>query len=346
MVRRVKSRWESSGAGTVAAMRSSARSVSTALLAVALLGAAGQARAGVPAGQPAAAPATLWRVDLSSPAGADNVAWRGGGLTLRDRDRFPVLQPGGAGSGSYVSAAHPLASPVSRVRVRTAAVVPAGAGVQVDVRGSRPDGSWAEWAPVPAGGVVDLGLVTRQVQARLMLRSGRGGVPRVTALLLQADLRPGARDTAVVGGRTFRLYATREGLVGGTTANGHVIKKHDHFAGLPSRRALSAKGTRQYVVRVCNPRNGRCENAPVWDVGPWNTTDDYWHPRSRRQSWRDLHRGVPEAQAAFLRGYHHGKDQYGRTVTNPAGIDLADGTFWDGLHMTDNGYVTVTFRWL
>lgn len=330
------------------------RPLSAAVLAVALLGVAGQAgTASAQAGaadaastRPAANPVSTWPTDLSAPAAVDNVRWRHGALTLVDPGRHPALQPGPAGSGSALTPPHRLAHPVDRVRVRVAAVVPRGSAVAVEVRGSRPDGSWGEWAPAAAGAAADLGVVTRQVQARLTLTAGRGGVPRVTAAVFRADLRPGARSAPIFANRTWRLYATREGLVGGTTANGHVIKKHDHFVGLPSRRALAPKGTRQYVVRVCNPRNGRCETAPVWDVGPWNTTDDYWNARSRRQSWRDLHRGVPEAQAAFTRGYHHGKDQYGREVSNPAGIDLADGTFWDGLKMADNGYVDVTFRWI
>ena len=30
---------------------------------------------------------------------------------------------------------------------------------------------------------------------------------------------------------------------------------------------------------------------------------------------------------------------------NPAGIDLADGTFWDDLGMVDNDWVEVRFDW-
>jgi hypothetical protein len=51
----------------------------------------------------------------------------------------------------------------------------------------------------------------------------------------------------------------------------------DHFVALPSRRALSPKGTKTYGVKVCAD-NGKCETAPVWDLGPWNTTDDCWSP--------------------------------------------------------------------
>lgn len=32
-------------------------------------------------------------------------------------------------------------------------------------------------------------------------------------------------------------------------------------------------------------------------------------------------------------------------MTNPAGIDLADGTFWDGLKLRDNAWVNVTYEW-
>ncbi|AEG43977.1 SH3 domain-containing protein [Isoptericola variabilis] len=144
-------------------------------------------------------------------------------------------------------------------------------------------------------------------------------------------------------GDSDRVYATREGLVGKTTANGRTITERDHFVALPSRSVLSADGTGTYSVRVCAPTTGRCAYAPVWDVGPWNTRDDYWS--ADRQGWPGLPRGVPQAEAAHQDGYHGGKDQFGRTVTNPAGIDLADGTFWDGLGLRANAWVDVTYLW-
>jgi hypothetical protein len=141
-----------------------------------------------------------------------------------------------------------------------------------------------------------------------------------------------------------KVFATREGLVGGTTANGHVITPRDHFVALPSRRGLSPRGTGDYTVKVCAP-NGRCAWSPVWDVGPWNTTDDYWNPSAGRQSWKDLPQGTPQAQAAFQRRHNGGRDGFGRAVANPAGIDLADGTFSDDLALRDNSWVTVTYLW-
>ncbi|WP_283135468.1 hypothetical protein [Rhizohabitans arisaemae] len=141
---------------------------------------------------------------------------------------------------------------------------------------------------------------------------------------------------------TFRIFATRVGLVGQRTANGYRIRYRDHFVALPSRRGLSVPGNRDRAVRVCNGE--LCAYVPVMDVGPWNTRDDYWN--YDRRSWRDLGRGVPQAQAAYFSRHNDGRDERGRRVRNPAGIDLGDGTFWDGLGMRRNSWVRVTFLWL
>ena len=143
---------------------------------------------------------------------------------------------------------------------------------------------------------------------------------------------------------TYTVFATREGLVGASTANGHVILPRDHFVALPSRRALNADD-QTYDFQVELTRQGKTVRAPVWDVGPWNTKDDYWNPSAIREMWRDLPEGTPEAQAAFSGGYNGGHDQFGRDVLNPAGIDLAEGTFLDDLGLSDNAWVSVAFLW-
>jgi hypothetical protein len=84
--------------------------------------------------------------------------------------------------------------------------------------------------------------------------------------------------------------------------------------------------------------------VPVWDVGPWNTDDDYWNAAPPRQNWADVPQGTPEAQAAFQQKYHGGDDGFGRAVKNPAGVDVADGTF-HALGLGDNSYVTVDYLW-
>jgi hypothetical protein len=235
---------------------------------------------------------------------------------------------------------HTLAGPVDSVRARLDATVPAGSSAAVDVRGLRADGTWSEWAE--AGPTAVLPESTRSVQARLVLTEPADVVVR--SVTFSATNVTEARDLTAPDGATFTVFATREGLVGKTTANGHVITARDHFVALPSRRGLATSGDGEYTVRICTTSGDRCEWAPVWDVGPWNTKDDYWN--DPRQSWPDLPQGLPEAQAAYTSGYHGGKDQSGRKVANPAGIDLADGAFWDGLQLTGNAYVTVTYQWI
>lgn len=152
------------------------------------------------------------------------------------------------------------------------------------------------------------------------------------------------QSLAVLAAPTYHVYATREGLVGYTTANGHVIQPYDNFVALPSGSVLNSNGGYTYTVNITNPANGWvATNVPVWDVGPWNTDDNYWH--SPRVIFGDLPIGLPEAQAAYYDGYNGGLDQFGRGVTNPAGIDLADGTFWNSLGMTGNAWVDVTYNW-
>jgi hypothetical protein len=227
--------------------------------------------------------------------------------------------------------------------------VPAGSSAVVDVRGRRTTGGWTEWIPAQTGGgamVAELPEPTSEVQGRLVITGEPGAGPTVRRITLAAQpaTEPLADTTAQEASVHYRVFATREGLVGGTTANGHVITERDHFVALPSRRGLSPRDTSDYSVKVCAP-NGRCAFAPVWDVGPWNTRDDYWNPPSIRQEWHDLPQGFPQAQAAYKNGYNEGNDQFDRTVLNPAGIDLADGLFWDALELTDNAWVTVDYLW-
>jgi hypothetical protein len=140
---------------------------------------------------------------------------------------------------------------------------------------------------------------------------------------------------------TYRIFATRQGRVGRRTANGHIIKPRDRFVALPSWGVLSSRNGYEYQVRVTY--RDRSVVLPVWDVGPWNTHDDYWLPDRR---YSDLPPGLPMAQAARQQGYNNGRDEFGRRIRQPNGIDIADGAFWDDLGMTDSDWVEVTFLWL
>ncbi|MEU8170385.1 hypothetical protein AB0B97_28175 [Micromonospora sp. NPDC049004] len=295
----------------------------------------------------AAAPgAERWSADLSVDRDDVNVRRTAAGLRLREArtaGRTPRSPHSALAEGMLLTAPRALTRPATRVRAAINADVPAGASVEAQVRGWRVNG-WTEWraATATAGAVFDRPV--SQVQTRVVLTARAGGATAtVRGVQLTADAT--AAVSAATPGLTYRVYATRIGLVGELTANGRTIQPRDHFAALPSRRGLSPLNSGDYTVRVCTTTGARCEYAPVWDVGPWNTRDDYWNPSAVRENWKNLPQGRPEAQAAYQSGYNGGRDQFGRTVLNPAGIDLADGTFIDGLQLTTNAWVDVAYLW-
>jgi hypothetical protein len=302
------------------------------------------------AGQPAAS----WTADLRHGEAA-GIVLDEGVARIDPNTAFVAVAEGAAADGTaqptglLTFPARRLATATDRVAVTVTGEVPVGATATVDVRGRRGTGGWTEWipaAPGPDGPAVTLPIATAEVQARLVLAGDPAAGPTVREVGLTARPAPPGRaeeDDSTVA-LSYRVFATREGLVGGTTANGHVIGERDHFVALPSRRALAPRDSSDYSVRVCAP-TGRCAFAPVWDVGPWNTRDDYWNPGRERQQWGDLPQGVPQAQAAHGSGYNGGKDQYDRRVANPAGIDLGDGLFWDALGLKNNAWVDVEYLW-
>jgi len=164
-------------------------------------------------------------------------------------------------------------------------------------------------------------------------------LPRIGAVcLLSALLSPEVgRAQGVSNPVTVRLWATREGLVGRTTASGHVIQPNDQFVALPSRRALG----KTVVVKY----RDKTVTTTVKDVGPWNRDDAWWEAGAARGQFPDLPRFVPQAWAAYEHGHNNGRDATGRFVTFPALIDLGDGTYAElGLGQAD--WVDVTLTWV
>lgn len=322
-------------------MRMTTRVAVLPVMACALL-----AASAVPATAAPAAATAAWSPAL---AGGETAGVRIEGGTARlDRSGTHLLPADADGSpvptGLLTLTEHALDTPTDRVGTAVDADLPPGSTATVDVRGRRAAGGWTEWVPA-VDGVAALPERVGEVQGRLVLTGDAGAEPAVRGVTLTAlPATARAEASAASAVLTYRVFATREGLAGGTTANGHVIAERDHFVALPSRRALSPRGTSDYSVKVCAP-TGRCAYAPVWDVGPWNTRDDYWNPAEQRQEWKDLPQGLPQAQAAHADGYNGGRDQYDRRVANPAGIDLGDGLFWDALGLDDNAWVTVDYLW-
>ncbi|MFD6142998.1 hypothetical protein [Promicromonospora sp. NPDC060271] len=349
--------------------RSCAVVIAAGLIASSLF-ASGAAVATVTRGSGPDAAGQAWSVDLATHTDDDaGVRHSGGALhlaatgtsgssTVPDGGRAGSSRADGAGGGAHHEASGQLVaepkhldSPASVVTADVDATAPAGTSVLVDVRGRLTDqgpDSWTEW--VPAGSPLPAPAETVQARVTLVGEGGTSPAVRKVTLTPEARRSQSLQDAEVQAAPTavadsYKVFATREGLVGGTTANGHVITSRDHFVALPSRRGLSPKNSGSYSVRVCAESTGRCAYAPVWDVGPWNTTDDYWNGGETRQSWSDLPQGRPQAQAAYQDDYNRGRDGFGRQVANPAGIDLGDGTFWDAVGLTDNAWTTVTYLW-
>ncbi len=94
-------------------------------------------------------------------------------------------------------------------------------------------------------------------------------------------------------------------------------------------------------------RGKRSIRPRVKEVGPWNTYDNYWRSGKDRDMWRNLARCKPEAQAAYYNDYNNGKDEFGRKVLNPAGVDLTPAAARRlGLDRYQNAWVAVRFPWL
>jgi len=106
------------------------------------------------------------------------------------------------------------------------------------------------------------------------------------------------------------VWATREGLVGKTTASGKVIGAADVFVALPSRSALGK--------RVCVQYGDKSVFCKVEDVGPWSTKDEYWFRNGTRPAAEQGER-LPDSM----------KKKYG-PPKNMSGIDLSDG-LWEVL---------------
>ncbi|MFC5137825.1 hypothetical protein ACFPK1_06255 [Actinomycetospora rhizophila] len=290
-----------------------------------------------------------WIAELAIEGGDDtNVVTGDGAVRLRDREPRATSTGSAPAEGQLLLAPRRPAAVTDRVSADVAADVPAGAQVVVAVRGIRDDDTWSEWREAEPGSPARLEQPTFEIQVRVTLVAAPDGSgPALRRLGLTADRGPQrltAPEPTTTTPLTSRVFATRIGLVGNDTANGHEVERNDRFAALPSRRSLSPRGTGDYTARVCASET-RCTWVPLWDVGPWNTRDDYWSESAVRQEFGDLPRGRPQAEAAFTDDYRGGRDGSGRRVANPAGIDLADGTFRDDLGLTDNTWVTVTYLW-
>lgn len=104
----------------------------------------------------------------------------------------------------------------------------------------------------------------------------------------------------------------------------------------------------EYTVNVYYPdTNKSVLGVPVDESGPWNTNDNYWDSANGinpRRFGSDLDLGQPAAAAAYYDDWNDGKDERGRLVLNPAGIDLTPDVAKDlGLGPNESAFVDVRY---
>lgn len=248
--------------------------------------------------------------------------------------------------GIAVSPAEPQARSFLRLQLFYDATMPAGSAVRMDVRASADGVRWSAWeVGLASGDVANFARPAMFAQYRATLLGNGRARPSIRDVHMR-PLQQGAIYSKMSEQQpvapTWKLRATRQGMVGGRTANGHRITKRDRFVSLPSWRALSPDGTTDYQVRITY--NGRSAVAPVYDVGPWNAHDNYWD--EQRERYADLPRGWPEDHAAYYDGYNNGRAEKGR-VRFPTAVDIGDGVWWDDLDIKgDQATVEITFLWL
>jgi hypothetical protein len=300
-----------------------------------------------------AAPATALAGTASaaqhSPSTGDDQLLAGGDGSLTLSANAPPA-PAVYGTYKHFGLATPpkqlFTTPFQRIQISYELQTSSGSAARIDLRASVDGVRWSGWeVDLASGALVSFPKPMFFAQYRVTLLSNSRRQPSVRGIQLAPQASPGlyqimSDDEPVAP--TWKLRATRQGMVGHHTANGHRIAPHDHYVSLPSWRALSPDGTNDYMVRITY--NGRSSVAPVYDVGPWNIHDNYWD--EQRERFSDLPRGWPEDHAAYYDKYNGGRAEKGR-VRFPTAVDIGDGVWWDDLGIKgDQATVEITFLWL
>jgi hypothetical protein len=85
----------------------------------------------------------------------------------------------------------------------------------------------------------------------------------------------------------------------------------------------------------------------VKETGPWNIHDNYWARWKNRTMFKRAGRCNPEAQEAYYHNFNGGRDEFGRKVLNPAGVDITPAVARDmNLKRYQNAWVYVRFPWI
>src|SRR5215204_5693460 len=157
------------------------------------------------------------------------------------------------------------------------------------------------------------------------------------------EVHAASEEDYTASSETYMVSSQRKGIrcrVFATQYTGYTERE----VALPHR---NLKFGRQPRVRIWRVSGGPSVGPRVKDVGPWNTYDNYWVHNKDREMYKRVPRCKPEAQVAYYQNFNKGKDEFGREVLNPAGVDLTpDVARSMGLEEHQNAWVWVRFPWV
>jgi hypothetical protein len=157
------------------------------------------------------------------------------------------------------------------------------------------------------------------------------------------EVQAASQEDYTASSETYMVSSQRKGIrcrVFATQYTGYTERE----VALPHR---NLKFGRQPRVRIWRVSGGPSVGPRVKDVGPWNTYDNYWMRKKDREMFKRVPRCKPEAQVAYYQNFNKGKDEFGREVLNPAGVDLTpDVARSMGLEEHQNAWVWVRFPWV
>ncbi|QAT48969.1 hypothetical protein EQM14_03810 [Caproiciproducens sp. NJN-50] len=158
----------------------------------------------------------------------------------------------------------------------------------------------------------------------------------------ERDYRNNAVESAMkpdAGITTHTIYATQYVP---DTSGATEVALPDKYIKSANLGSSSPYKNPPYTVTVRSSA-ATLSNVRVEEAGPWNENDNYWD--TARRTWNGrLTLGTPEAYAAFYDNFNNGKDEFGDTVLNPAGIDLSTAAARAiGLGANKSGWIVVTF---
>jgi hypothetical protein len=157
------------------------------------------------------------------------------------------------------------------------------------------------------------------------------------------EVRAASEEDYTASSETYMVSSQSKGIrcrVFATQYTGYTERE----VALPHR---NLKIGRQPRVRIWRVSGGPSVGPSVKEVGPWNTYDNYWVQNKDRAMFKRVPRCKPEAQVAYYQNFNKGKDEFGREVLNPAGVDLApDVARSMGLEEYQNAWVWIRFPWV